>query len=88
MTNGTADPPEAGKVELKARFVELRAKGYSYARIARQLRVAKGTLANWHAQLAGEGGLAVQFDCGHATAAGLVPRGFRPIPGTYREDSD
>jgi len=39
-------------------------------------------------EAAGEGGLAVQFDCGHATAAGLVPRGFRPIPGTYREDSD
>ena len=36
----------------------------------------------------GGGELAVQFDCGHAAAGGLVPHGFRPIPGTYREDSD
>jgi hypothetical protein len=54
MTSGQAGQPGAGKVELKARFVELRAKGYSYARIAQQLRVAKGTLANWHAELEGE----------------------------------
>jgi hypothetical protein len=36
----------------------------------------------------GGGELAVTFDCGHATAASLVPPGFLPIPGTYREDSD
>jgi hypothetical protein len=36
----------------------------------------------------GGGELAVTFDCGHATAAGLVPPGFLPIPGTYREVSD
>jgi hypothetical protein len=36
----------------------------------------------------GGGELAVRFDCGHATAAGLVPPGFLPIPGTYREVSD
>lgn len=36
----------------------------------------------------GGGALAVQFDCGHAAAPGLIPRGFRPIPGTYREDLD
>jgi len=36
----------------------------------------------------GGGELAVTFDCAYATAAGLVPPGFLPIPGTYREDSD
>jgi len=40
-----------GKAELKAQFVELRAKGYSYARIAKRLKVAKGTLANWSQEL-------------------------------------
>lgn len=39
-------------------------------------------------EVGGGGELAVQFDCGHATAAGLVPPGFRPIAGTYRENSD
>ena len=36
----------------------------------------------------GAGELAVRFDCGHATAAGLVPHGFLPVLGTYREDDD
>ena len=36
----------------------------------------------------GGGELAVRFDCARATAAGVVPRGFRMIPGTYREDAD
>ena len=36
----------------------------------------------------GGGELTVRFDCARATAAGLVPRGFRMIPGTYREDAD
>jgi hypothetical protein len=36
----------------------------------------------------GAGELAVRFDCGHAAAAGLVPHGFLPILGTYREDDD
>jgi len=39
-------------------------------------------------EVLGGGALAVQFDCGHATAPGLVPDGFRPIPGTYREEDD
>jgi hypothetical protein len=34
------------------------------------------------------GGLSVTFDCRHAGGAGLVPRGFALVPGTYREDSD
>jgi len=43
-----------GKEEQKCRFVVLRAKGYSYARIARELGVSKGTLASWNADLEGE----------------------------------
>jgi len=39
-------------------------------------------------EAAGGGELAVQFDCAHADAAALVPHGFRPIPGTYREEPD
>lgn len=42
---------DAGKVELKSKFVELRAKGHSYAKIAKQLKVAKSTLANWNQEL-------------------------------------
>jgi transposase len=36
-----------GKQEPKAQFVELRAGGFSYAKIATKLKVAKATLANW-----------------------------------------
>jgi transposase-like protein len=43
--------PEQGKAELKADFVQLRAKGLSYVRIAERLGVAKSTLANWNAEL-------------------------------------
>jgi len=32
----------------------LRAKGYSYARVARELRVSKGTLAAWNGELEAE----------------------------------
>jgi hypothetical protein len=42
---------EQGKVELKADFVQLRAKGLPYVRIAERLGVAKSTLANWNAEL-------------------------------------
>jgi hypothetical protein len=34
------EPP--GKYELKAHFVELRARGLSYAKIAKRLKVADG----------------------------------------------
>jgi transposase len=43
--------PDSSKQELKLEFVALRAKGWSYARIAKKLRVAKGTLANWNQEL-------------------------------------
>ncbi len=45
---------EAGKMEVKAQFVELRAKGWSYLKIAKKLKVSKNTLANWGAELEGE----------------------------------
>jgi len=45
---------EAGKLEIMAQFVELRAKGWSYLKIARKLKVSKNTLANWGAELEGE----------------------------------
>jgi len=40
-----------GKEEQKSRFVHLRAKGNSYARIAKELGVSKGTLVNWSTEL-------------------------------------
>ncbi len=48
------DDVELGKEEQKHRFVVMRAKGYSYARIARELGVSKGTLASWNAELEAE----------------------------------
>ena len=43
-----------GKAELKAAFIQLRAKGLPYVRIAERLGVAKSTLANWNAELEAE----------------------------------
>jgi hypothetical protein len=43
-----------GKAELKSEFVQLRAKGLPYLRIAERLGVAKSTLANWNAELEAE----------------------------------
>jgi len=48
------DAERLGKEEQKRRFVELRAKGYSYARIAKELRVSKGTLTAWNIELEAE----------------------------------
>lgn len=45
---------DPGRLELKSQFVELRAKGWSYLRIARKLKVSKATLSNWRAELEGE----------------------------------
>ena len=45
---------EGGREELKAQFIELRAKGLSYQKIAKRLKVSKSTLANWSAELEGE----------------------------------
>ncbi len=49
-----APSAERGKAELRAEFVQLRAKGLPYAKIARRLGVAKSTLANWNADLEAE----------------------------------
>ena len=42
---------ELGKEELKNRFIQLRAKGHSYEKIAKELGVAKSTLTNWNQEL-------------------------------------
>lgn len=44
-------PDTMGREEQKHRFIVLRAKGYSYARIARELGVSKGTLTAWNTEL-------------------------------------
>jgi len=46
------DPP--GKTEVKSQFIELRAKGWSYVKIAKKLKVSKSTLANWSQELEAE----------------------------------
>ena len=43
-----------GKAEQKAEFIQLRAKGLPYVRIAERLGVATSTLANWNAELEAE----------------------------------
>jgi transposase len=48
------DDAVLGREEQKHRFVVMRAKGCSYARIARELRVSKGTLTAWNAELEAE----------------------------------
>ena len=45
---------EEGRQELKTQFIELRAKGLSYQKISKRLKVSKSTLANWSAELEGE----------------------------------
>lgn len=45
---------EEGRLELKDQFISLRAKGLSYAKIARKIKVSKSTLANWSSELEGE----------------------------------
>jgi len=42
---------QPGKMEIKEEFVQLRAKGWSYTRIARRLKVSKSTLSNWRGEL-------------------------------------
>ena len=40
-----------GKVELKHKFIEMRAKGFSIRSIAKQLKLSPQTLSNWQAEL-------------------------------------
>ena len=42
---------DLGKEEQKSKFIHLRAKGYSYARIAKELKVSTSTLTNWNQEL-------------------------------------
>lgn len=50
-----AEPLDSlGREELKAQFVALRAKGLSYRKIAKRLKVSKSTLANWSRELEAE----------------------------------
>ncbi len=42
---------QLGKEQRKSRFIHLRAKGLSYARIARELKVSTSTLTNWNQEL-------------------------------------
>jgi transposase len=41
-------------LETKMVFVELRAKGYSYYRISKEMDISKQTLINWGKELARE----------------------------------
>ena len=43
-----------GKEEQKSKFIHLRARGNSYARIAKQIGVSKGNLVNWNIELDAE----------------------------------
>lgn len=43
-----------GRTALKTRFIELRAKGLSYSRISKELKVSKGTLTSWNQELTDE----------------------------------
>jgi hypothetical protein len=42
---------ESGKIEQKIQFIELRAKGYSYSKISKELHLAKSTLTKWNSEL-------------------------------------
>ena len=42
---------DLGKEEQKSRFIHMRAKGLSYAKIAKELKVSTSTLSNWNQEL-------------------------------------
>jgi transposase len=42
---------DLGKEEQKSRFIHLRAKGLSYTKIAKELKVSTSTLSNWNLEL-------------------------------------
>lgn len=52
ITDIEAEPLEQpGKLDQKLEFVALRAKGWSYVKIARRLKVSKNALVNWNQEL-------------------------------------
>ena len=48
---GRQSQDQPGKMEIKEEFVQLRAKGWSYTRISKRLKVSKSTLSSWRAEL-------------------------------------
>lgn len=44
-------PLDTHRNEEKLKFIELRAKGYPYSKIAQELNVSKGTLVTWNEEL-------------------------------------
>jgi transposase len=50
-TDEEINSDELGKEEQKSKFIHLRAKGYSYAYIAKELKVSTSTLTNWNQEL-------------------------------------
>ena len=50
-TDDENNTDELGKEEQKSRFIHLRAKGNSYAKIAKELGVSTSTLTNWNQEL-------------------------------------
>jgi transposase len=56
QAEGNVDPAvdNQGREQKKSQFVQLRAKGLSYAKIAKELKVSKSTLSNWNQELQGE----------------------------------
>ncbi len=55
---------DLGKEEQKSRFILLRAKGLSYAKIAKDLKVSTSTLTNWNQELLEEIAQAKSMDVG------------------------
>ena len=51
ITDPENQTDELGKEQQKAKFIHLRAKGLSYAKIAKELKVSKSTLTNWNQEL-------------------------------------
>jgi len=49
--DGENDTDDLGKEEQKSRFIHLRSKGLSYAKIAKELKVSTSTLSNWNLEL-------------------------------------
>ena len=48
------DVEELGREQKRSQFVQLRAKGLSYAKIAKELKVSTSTLSNWNQELLAE----------------------------------
>ena len=51
LTETENETDDLGKEEQKSRFIHLRAKGLSYAKIAKELKVSTSTLSNWNQEL-------------------------------------